>query len=257
MRYLFGDTDIAAHRLEVLAEVFAESSRSFLLGAEVGRPELALDLGCGPGFSTLLVADVLHCYRAAGLDSSDHFISLARKTESGKVSFHLHDVTSVPFPVGPADLIYCRLLLTHMKDLKAVVAQWTTQLCPKGFLLIEEVERINTNKKVFVDYLKILQEVMEHEFNGLYLGSALNILEDTDLLRKRSSEVRRVPVTSRDAATMFFLNVQAWRRNPFILKKYPSLEIDRLERALGVLRKASGGEIEIEWEMRQIVFERG
>ena len=84
MQYLFGDTDIAAQRLKVLAEVFAESSRAFLLDTDIGKPRLALDLGGGPGYSTHFLANLLQCEQVAGLDNSEHFISLAQKTETIK-----------------------------------------------------------------------------------------------------------------------------------------------------------------------------
>jgi hypothetical protein len=49
MAYLFKDTDLAARRLRVLADVFAPASRAFLLDMVNTEPELALDLG----FSTI------------------------------------------------------------------------------------------------------------------------------------------------------------------------------------------------------------
>jgi hypothetical protein len=57
--YTFGDTSLAARRLALLADVFEPPSRAFL--AEFTRVagdqlDLAVDLGCGPGHSTRLVA---------------------------------------------------------------------------------------------------------------------------------------------------------------------------------------------------------
>ena len=48
-KYLFGDTDLAARRLKVLAEVFAASSETFISEAADCNPRLVVDLGCGPG----------------------------------------------------------------------------------------------------------------------------------------------------------------------------------------------------------------
>jgi len=56
--YLFGDTDVAARRFQVLAEVFADSTRPFLQQAVTGSRHLAVDLGCGPGFTTHLLSTV-------------------------------------------------------------------------------------------------------------------------------------------------------------------------------------------------------
>ena len=110
-KYLFGDTDLAARRLKVLADAFAASSRAFITDAVEPRPRLAVDLGCGPGYTTHMLADALECEQAVGLDNSEQFIRMAAKTATNNVSFRLHDVTNVPFPAGPCDLIYARFLL--------------------------------------------------------------------------------------------------------------------------------------------------
>lgn len=144
MRYAFGDSDLAARRLQLLGEVFAPSTRAFLQASVSREPSLVVDLGCGPGYTTHFLAETLPCGRAVGLDHSDHFISLAQQTATQRVSFQAHDVTQVPFPTGPADLLYCRFLLTHLRDPEAVVARWTDQLRPGGLLLMEEAESRRT-----------------------------------------------------------------------------------------------------------------
>ena len=44
------------------------------------------------------------------------FLELARAAARGGIAFLEHDVTAVPFPEGPADLAYCRFLMTHLAD---------------------------------------------------------------------------------------------------------------------------------------------
>lgn len=254
--YLFGDTDVAAARLRVLAEVFAESSRPFLLEAVNTAPRAVVDLGCGPGYSTHFLADLLQCDRVAGLDSSKHFIALAQKTRTEKVSFYLHDVTSVPFPVGSSDLLYCRFLLTHLRDPQAQIAKWATQLRPEGVLLLEEVERIRTTSAVFSTYLEVLEALLAHQSRTLYLGPALDALEVPDSLKRRVSRIGRLGVPNGRAATMFLLNMRAWKTQPFVRASYSSTILDRLERDLSALSHTASPESEIEWELRQIAFER-
>lgn len=67
----------------------------------------------------------------------------------------------VPFPGAPADLLFCRLLLTHSQNPQALLAVWATQLRSGGLLLVEEVEWIHTTSAVFTRYLNILQTVMQ------------------------------------------------------------------------------------------------
>ena len=103
--YAFGDTNLAAARLERVAEVFAPTSRSFLSGFAQESFDLALDLGCATGHTTHLIAEVLQPRHTIGIDSSTSFISLARPTATKAISFVEHDVTKVPFPTTAADLI--------------------------------------------------------------------------------------------------------------------------------------------------------
>ena len=48
-RYLFADSDVAARRLEFLAQVFAQSTKALLMDADVGAPAHAVGLGVGAG----------------------------------------------------------------------------------------------------------------------------------------------------------------------------------------------------------------
>jgi trans-aconitate 2-methyltransferase len=112
-KYLFGDGGRAAQRLALLAHVFEESTRAFLLKAVEGKPSrLAVDLGCGPGFTTRLIAQAVQCDRVIGFDTSENFVRLASAIGSERVWFTTHDVTAVPFPCGDAEVIFGRFLLT-------------------------------------------------------------------------------------------------------------------------------------------------
>jgi trans-aconitate 2-methyltransferase len=144
--YLFGHSESAGRRLKLLASVCDESTRAFLKNAAGNTSfPLALDLGCGPGFTTRLINDTLRCDRIIGLDASGEFINPARATNGEQLAFLQHDVTAIPFPVGRANLIFSRFLLTHLRDSEAVVAKWATQLehCGPGDV---EVERVHSSE---------------------------------------------------------------------------------------------------------------
>src|SRR6266508_3249975 len=160
MPYAFGDSDSATRRLELVHDVFSATTRPFLAEQVVRAPELAVDLGCGTGLSTHFLAEVTSAGHAAGLDSSARFIELARESATNRVQFFTHDVTSTPFPVVAADLLYCRLLLTHLPDPAAALAGWATQLRPGGRLLIDEVDSIETKHNVLRRYLELVADLV-------------------------------------------------------------------------------------------------
>jgi len=254
-RYAFGDNDLAALRLAKVAEVFAPASRAFLLECAEAEPGLALDLGCGPGYTTRMVSEALHPRRTVGMDRSSSFLDVARPTATKGVSFIQHDVTQVPFPTGAADLVYCRFLLTHLARPEAQVARWATQLRPGGLLLIEEVEAIRTENPVFGAYLEVVAAMLAHRGNELYVGSLLDAAPDAPSLRRQSSRVATLSPTMRQAAGMFLMNLRVWRNGSFIRSAYPDRVIDGLESDLAALGGSDDSAC-ITWKLRQISYGR-
>jgi len=253
--YLFGDGDVAARRLELLGHVFADSTRAFLAGAAVRRPQVAIDLGCGPGFTTHLIAETLGCARAVGLDASARFIELARATANHRVTFELHDVCAVPFPGAPADLIFCRFLLTHLKNPAQLVATWAGQLKPGGILMVEEVEAIRTSHPIFARYLAVLEAMLSSRSNSLYAGAIVAGLESAGGPQVISSEVRRLAVRNTDAAQMFVMNMQAWKDDDFIRSNYARETVAELEAGLNAIARDGLPRSEIEWSLRETIFQ--
>ena len=256
MQYSFGDSDLAAQRLEVLADVFADTTAAFINEMVTTRPRVAVDLGCGPGHTTHLLARLLRCEHVVGLDNSEHFIALAQQTATDRVSFRLHDVTTIPLPVDSIDLLSGRFLLSHLEDPLGMVMDWITQLRPGGLLLVEEPESINTRNTVFRQYLDIVEAMMFHRGGRLYVGRDLKGLKRTDDLVQKISGVRPLSVQTHRAAAMFYLNIQTWKHQPFVKENYQASDIEAIEGDLQQLASKTQSEIEIQWGLRQIVFER-
>jgi trans-aconitate 2-methyltransferase len=191
--YAFGDSAPAARRLGLLADVFEPPSRE-LLERFAGVPlDLAVDLGCGPGHTTRLVASVTGARRTLGLDQSEAFVALAAAAAPPGISFAVHDVTVVPFPAGPAGLVYGRFLLSHLPDPAAALAAWATQLAPGGLLLVEEVERIHTAQPALRRYLDTAAALLAARGHTLEIGAALHRLPDPPGVDRRLDRVAPWP----------------------------------------------------------------
>jgi trans-aconitate 2-methyltransferase len=256
-QYLFGDGDDAAQRLGLLASLYHESTRTFVKKATGSAHfQLSLDLGCGLGFTTHLIADTLQCDRVIGLDASAAFIESARRNSSRRVSFLQHDVTVVPFPTGRANLIFARFLLTHLHNPAAVVGNWASQLERGGLLLLEETETIRTTHPVLARYLNIVAEMLAAQLNQLYAGQPLGILKIPPGLKQVTNELRPLAVSNSDAARMFSLNMRAWKDNDFIRANYSRYSINDLEQNLTEVFQQGPSSGETRWEMRQIAWSR-
>ena len=255
-RYAFGDTNLAAARLERVAEVFAPTSRAFLSGFAQGSFDLALDLGCATGHTTHLIAEVLQPRHTIGMDSSTSFVSLAHPTATNAISFVEHDVTTVPFPTAAADLIYCRFLLSHLVNPQSQVQRWSTQLKRNGILLLDEVEWIRTTDPVFDTYLEIVAAMLERQGNELYVGPLLEAMPAPVGLQRRSSKLATLVPATWQAAKMFLMNLRVWRDEPFVRESFGERTLSNLESDLAILAESRRSSGEIVWGLRQLAYQR-
>jgi trans-aconitate 2-methyltransferase len=254
--YLFADNEAAARRLELLARIFASSTAAFLHRSLAGRnPMRLIDLGCGPGFTTRLLIQAAPKGRAIGLETSPHFLELAQ-TLSPDAEFMGHDAMAVPFPCGPADVIFSRFLLTHLKFPQEAVMRWASQLTPGGVMLIEETAAIHTDAEPFVRYLKIVEALIASQSRHLYAGALIERIALPSSLRSDTRNRRRVRVRNCDAARMFLLNLNNWRGAEFVRRNYSGDEIKQVEIALADVASDESETSAIEWEMCQALFEK-
>jgi SAM-dependent methyltransferase len=248
-RYAFRDTDLARRRLELVADVFAAPSTAFLQEAFGFQPTFALDLGCGPGRTTRLVAEVTGAALVVGLDMSEDFLLAAPR--SAGIAFVRAD-TTLPFPTRAPDLVYARLLLAHLPDPASVAASWADQLAPGGRLLLDEVEYIRTEHRVLAFYEEIVVGLVGARGAPMYAGPLIAELAGAT---KVSDTVVEHEVTTADAARMYSMNLRNWRNDPFVENAYSTEAIDDLAAGLDELTRSSATH-EIEWGLRQVAYER-
>jgi trans-aconitate 2-methyltransferase len=250
-RYTFGQDDVAARRLEMLDEIFRASTLSLLEELAGSRSfDVVIDLGCGPGLTTRLLLNTLRPARLFGLELADTFLKLAR-AGIPEAEFIRHDVTLLPLPGSPADLLFARYVLTHLPDPEARLRGWSRQCHPGGIVAVEDNAGVDTSNSVFESYLDIAGQVMRASGADLYLGGTVR----PDALGLSSLIDRIVLVSAPTALTarMFRMNLSAWRTRPSAGQF--SSQIARLDSALGELEgsTASG---EITWRLRQLAVVR-
>jgi trans-aconitate 2-methyltransferase len=258
--YAFGDSALAARRLGVLAELFEPSSRAFLERFADPPPGLAVDLGCGPGHTTRLLAAVLGPRRTLGLDQSASFVAMAAAGQPAgelpAVGFAVHDVTQVPFPCPPADLVYGRFLLSHLPDPAAALASWATQLAPGGLLLVDEVERIQTDQPALRGYLETTTALLASRGHTMEVGRrVLRRLPDPPGLVGRDDRIVGLALPTARVGEMFAQNLGVWRDDAARAGVAAGAALDRLAADLAAV---AAGEVDgsISWELRQLAFRR-
>ena len=241
-RYTFGDGTPAVRRLELVAEAYEPVSQAFLQRQAPTRVSRALDLGCGPGFSTRLLSLTSRPRRLIGLDSSPEFLRTAR-TRVPDAEFEEHDVTLTPLPGTPVEMIYARLVLAHLPEPRAIVERWRHQLAPGGTLLLEELEDVEAPPGPLRDYDELSAAVVRQGGGVMYSGP---------LLAGLGGRCVRVTVSAGTAAAVYLFNVRLWldRRPPGA----SDARLVELEQALARLA-GERDERPLSWVVRQIRLE--
>jgi DNA/RNA-binding domain of Phe-tRNA-synthetase-like protein len=202
-----------------------------------------------------LVSEVTSAGRTVGLDGSATYIERARATASGPVEFGRWDVRELPFPAGPADLIYCRLLLAHLPDPAATAASWATHLTDGGLLVLDEIEWIRASDPLLRAHLRLAEAMVATSGARMCAGPLLGGLADAAGLRRRLARVTELPVPTARAATMFAMNLAAWGDQPVDLGLCDRAGLAELKAGMARLTE-SPAEGQITWGLHQAAYAR-
>jgi SAM-dependent methyltransferase len=261
--YAYGDSDVAGDRLRLLAEVFEPSTSAFLAAALDGEVAVAVDLGCGPGATTRLLAKVSGAARTVGLDRSPSFVDRARRElaaqpvgqGAGRIEFVEHDVTVVPFPVTDSDVAFARYLLAHLPHPDDLVDRWVGQLRVGGRLLVEEIVSIDTEHPVLGRYVELVTALSTDNGTDLLVGRRLGAIGSIgSVVHDTTTTIAPAP----DAvARLFVMNLGVWRHDEWARSTLDPTELDALDAELRALVDAPPPAGAIVWRHRQLAYERG
>jgi SAM-dependent methyltransferase len=253
--YTFGDSDLAAERLRYLAETYAESSTALLrrLGPIEGG---AVDLGCGPGHTTALLAEVLRPTWTAGLERSPRLLDQAR-ARCSEARFHEHDVTGAPFPVPPAAVVYSRFLLTHLPDPPAAVRTWAGALAPGGRLVLEETVALRSDHPAIQRYYDLVTDLQAHYRQQFDIGRRLGELLRGAGLTVDEEGAAVLSLPAERMARLHAMNLRTWGQDAYAREAFDAAELTALRATLEAIAAGEEPAPPVHGEMGQAVGRRG
>jgi SAM-dependent methyltransferase len=252
MRYTFGNDEAATRRLEDIAEFFNPLATEFVR-THVRRPvDIAVDLGCGPGFTTGMLAKALPGAAVTGIDRSSASLEAAR-ARFPRHDFVEHDVTDLPLPVE-AGVMYARFLLSHLSNPVELVNAWARGLRPGGTLLLEEFENIHTDVPVFQKYLDVSAEMVASGGSDLCVGAILG--RGKYVGSTTMNEAVLLPVRNHCAAKWSYWNTaHAWKNSERVAEILPVEERRAMSKELARIRDSGDERADITWRLRRLVLE--
>jgi ubiquinone/menaquinone biosynthesis C-methylase UbiE len=109
--------------------------------------ERALDVGCGPGQFTILIAERDPGADIWGIDLAPTMIELARRHASAssaasRLHFEVADVAKLPFPDGHFDAVVSSGSIKHWPDQAGALREIHRVVAPGGRVFIGEMNRL-------------------------------------------------------------------------------------------------------------------
>jgi 2-polyprenyl-3-methyl-5-hydroxy-6-metoxy-1,4-benzoquinol methylase len=149
-------TDLAEHyilatggkdvkRLRLLHEVYGPGTEALFQRVGLRDGLRVVELGCGSGNTACWVAQqVAPSGSVVAIDVSPDQIEVARKQARLRnlrnIDFHVADAYSPRLPESSFDLVYCRLVLMHLKRPAAALGAMRALVRPGGRVVCEEMD---------------------------------------------------------------------------------------------------------------------
>jgi ubiquinone/menaquinone biosynthesis C-methylase UbiE len=152
-----------AHFLAERAQMRLEGFISLLEAHGFPNRGLALDLGCGHGLRSSLMAKHFQDVKVIGVDRSLELLEMARaKERHPHLSFEHADLYRLPYESHSFDFIYSRLVFMHLSEPLKALKEMRRILKPGGRILIEDADRdcmfFEPTPPSFASYWKKIQE---------------------------------------------------------------------------------------------------
>lgn len=135
--YAITGGDEGRERLERMAKLRSDATRRLLESAGVPAGARCLDLGCGTGHGTRLLAEMVGpAGSVVGVDVDAPMIEANRRDAPPNAEFRVADLRAIQ--EGGFDLAYLGLVLMHLPKPDDVIASVVRSLRPGGVLVSED-----------------------------------------------------------------------------------------------------------------------
>jgi predicted O-methyltransferase YrrM len=196
-RYVISGGKEGKERLKRISQVLLPTTSQLLKTAGISEGMKCLDVGCGGGYVTLLMASLVGPKgKVVGIDSDGAILALAREDAEAE---HLNNVefrhadASICQEEKAYDLVYARFLLTHLSEPEKCLDAMLRACIPEGLTVIEDIDFTGSfcypYCAAYQRYTELYQQVVQRRGGDPNLGPKL-----PGMLRKAGAEGVQVNV---------------------------------------------------------------
>ena len=139
--YVLGNLDSEIARLEIQSAFFEPLTRQTLLRAKIRKGMRCLDIGCGAGSVTRMLAEMVGKKgQVIGTDVDEKYLQYCQTYRAlPNVDFMRDDISSSRLN-GNFDAIYSRFMFIHLKDARKAIRSMKQLAKRGGTIIIEELD---------------------------------------------------------------------------------------------------------------------
>ncbi|MBL1276149.1 MAG: methyltransferase domain-containing protein [Ectothiorhodospiraceae bacterium] len=210
-----------------------EWGRELIESLDLASHESVLDVGCGDGKLTALIAQQVDSGSVTGVDSSPEMVALAQRTwgREKNMAFACMDAQNLAFAGNSSnfDVVFSNAVLHWVPDHRAVLAGIRRALKPNGRLLLQMPATGNCAR--FIEAVDRVREMprwrrLFHDFTFPWCFSAMD--DYTHWLSDAGFETQRIATINKDMCHEGPEPLAGWMRTTWLpyLQRLPNAERD-------------------------------
>ena len=208
-----GEQSGELNRLKLQAQHSANLELALLKRMGLATGDAVLDLACGPGVMTRLMAQSDPTAKITGMDLNAELLDAAHAEAElagcDSIRFVQGDVYSPPFEPGQFDFIYARLLFQHLRDPERAMRSVLSLLRPGGIFCIMDIDdnwlALHPCPDGFVEFTEAVAEAQARQGGNRRIGRELGSMLEQAGYQGVSVEVETL--SSRQLGMRAFLDI--------------------------------------------------
>jgi SAM-dependent methyltransferase len=156
---------------------------------QVAVDSRVLDVGCGSGWATRLLAEYASRGRVTGIDISDEMVTVARDSSRShpNTDFEVASAEQLPFPDNEFTQAFSMESLYYYRNMTKALKEIQRVLKPGGaFFAVVDLYRENEATHQWIDDLKVPVELLSiDEYRSLFIDAGFVNIRDQRILDPR------------------------------------------------------------------------